>query len=49
VFFLTTIFIVAIISLVVFADSVTDNLNEINTDPSDGICNTDRSMQDPDC
>jgi hypothetical protein len=46
---LTTIFIVAIISLVVFADSVTDNLNEINPDPSDGICNTDRSMQDPDC
>lgn len=47
---ITTIAIVAFVALVIFADSVSDNLdNGINTDPSDGICNSDRFLQDPDC
>jgi hypothetical protein len=31
------------------ADSVNDNLDDINSDPSDGVCNEDRFIQDPDC
>lgn len=46
---LTTIAIVAVISLVIFADNVTNNINDLNSDPSDGICNNDRFWQDPDC
>ena len=36
--------------LVVFvlADSSSD-LSDINTDPSDGVCDQDRFLQDPDC
>lgn len=33
-------------TVILAADSVDD---EINSDPSDGICNTDRFLQDPDC
>lgn len=32
--------------LVVAADDVD---NDINSDPSDGVCNTERFIQDPDC
>ncbi len=31
------------------ADSTVDSINDINSDPSDGICNEDRWLQDPDC
>jgi hypothetical protein len=31
-----------------FGDDV-DDLNEINTDPSDGFCDESRFLQDPDC
>lgn len=37
---------VAFFALVV---SAVDDLEDINTDPSDGFCNTDRFLQDPDC
>lgn len=45
-------FVVAIILLlvfVVFANEVDNNLDDINSDPSDGVCNEDRFIQDPDC
>ncbi|HMJ74506.1 MAG TPA: DUF4190 domain-containing protein [Iamia sp.] len=35
--------------LVVAADDVNDDFNDINTDPSNGVCDTDRILQDPDC
>ncbi len=31
------------------ADNTVDSINDINSDPSDGICNEDRWLQDPDC
>ena len=33
----------------VFTESVVNELDDINSDPSDGICNEDRFWQDPDC
>jgi hypothetical protein len=36
-------------TVILAADSVNDDLDEINSDPSDGVCNTDRFLQDPDC
>ncbi|MCO5316941.1 MAG: DUF4190 domain-containing protein [Microthrixaceae bacterium] len=33
----------------VFTESVVNELDDINSDPSDGICNEDRYWQDPDC
>ncbi|HYI60532.1 MAG TPA: DUF4190 domain-containing protein [Acidimicrobiales bacterium] len=34
---------IAFLALVVFA------ANEVDSDPSDGVCNSDRIVQDPDC
>ncbi len=31
------------------ADNIEDDFGEINSDPSDGVCDTDRFLQDPDC
>ncbi len=31
------------------ADQIEQDLNEMNTDPSDGECDFDRFIQDPDC
>lgn len=33
----------------VLAESTVDNIDDFNTDPSDGVCNEDRYWQDPDC
>lgn len=33
----------------VLADNAVDELDTINSDPSDGVCNEDRFLQDPDC
>jgi Domain of unknown function (DUF4190) len=40
--------IIAIVFVIALANSSSD-LDEINTDPSDGFCNEDRYWQDPDC
>lgn len=39
----------AFLALIVFAGESTDDFQEINTDPSDGFCDSERFMQDPDC
>ena len=31
------------------ADDISNDLGDINSDPSDGVCDTDRFLQDPDC
>ena len=31
------------------ADDISNDLGEINSAPSDGVCDTDRFLQDPDC
>lgn len=43
--------IVASIAFIVLIVSAADDVDfeGINTDPSDGVCNTDRFFQDPDC
>jgi hypothetical protein len=33
----------------VLADNTVDNLDDFNSDESDGVCNEDRYWQDPDC
>lgn len=33
----------------ILADNTVDNLDDFNSDPSDGVCNEDRYFQDPDC
>lgn len=33
----------------VLADTAVDNLDDFNSDPSNGVCNEDRYWQDPDC
>ena len=40
--------IVIVILLIVAANQV-DDVDDINSDPSDGVCNEDRFLQDPDC
>lgn len=40
--------IIALVFVIALANSSTD-LDEINTDPSDGVCDEDRYWQDPDC
>jgi hypothetical protein len=47
---------IGILASIVFAilffvviDDATNNLDEINSDPSDGECDMDRFLQDPDC
>lgn len=32
-----------------FGDSAADDIGDLNSDPSDGVCNEDRFLQDPDC
>ncbi len=39
---------IAFLAFFVFAAENTD-FQEINTDPSDGFCDSDRFMEDPDC
>jgi hypothetical protein len=34
---------------VLAADDVNDDLDRINSDPVDGVCNEDRFLEDPDC
>jgi len=49
---LGVIAVVASIVFVVFLVNKADDINfdgRINSDPSDGICNHDRFLQDPDC
>ena len=41
--------VIWVIALVAFADDVENDLDDINSDPSDGQCNEDRILQDPDC
>ena len=41
---------VAVLALViVLAVAFADDLDDINTDPSDGFCNEERFLEDPDC
>jgi len=40
--------IIAVVFAIALANGSTD-LDEINTDPSDGFCNEDRFLEDPDC
>lgn len=40
--------IIAIVVAIALANSSADR-EEINTDPSDGVCDEDRYWQDPDC
>jgi hypothetical protein len=35
--------------LIVFAIALANSSSDINSDPSDGFCNQDRFMEDPDC
>jgi hypothetical protein len=44
----TGIFIM-IVALAVWADDTVDDFDGINSDPSNGVCNEDRFLQDPDC
>ena len=32
-----------------FQQQLDEDFGEINSDPSDGVCNEDRFLQDPDC
>lgn len=41
--------LVAIIALAAFGGSVADDIDDINSDPPDGVCDPDRFWQDPDC
>lgn len=43
--------IVLIAGIIALGNAVSDELDdlEINTDPSDGVCDPDRFLQDPDC
>jgi hypothetical protein len=38
--------VILVFAVFLAADDAND---EINSDPSDGVCNTDRFLQDPDC
>jgi hypothetical protein len=38
-----------IVALAVWADDTVDDFDGINSDPSNGVCNEDRFLQDPDC
>ncbi len=33
----------------VWGNNVNDNIGDINSDPSDGVCDMDRFIEDPDC
>lgn len=35
--------------LIVFAIALANSSSDINSDPSDGFCNQDRFLEDPDC
>ena len=39
----------AFLALIVFAGESTPDFEEINSDPADGFCDSDRFLQDPDC
>jgi hypothetical protein len=42
-------FLVLFIIFGIALNNSADSFDEINTDPSDGICNEERFLQDPDC
>lgn len=42
------VLVLVVVVAIAFRDNVSD-LDEINSDPSDGVCNEDRFLQDPDC
>ena len=35
--------------VIVLAIAFADDIDDINSDPSDGFCNEERFLQDPDC
>lgn len=41
--------VVLVFVFVIAADSVDNDFDRINSDPSDGVCNEDRFLEDPDC
>jgi hypothetical protein len=46
---LSTGLFILIVAVGIWADDTVDDFDGINTDPSNGVCNEDRFLQDPDC
>lgn len=43
------LFLLFTVILVASTDNIQNDFGDINSDPSDGVCDSDRFLQDPDC